>query len=100
VDEQENYADLDTGAVGIALFSRPLMAEAVGTAGNPSTSDAQSPAALIFAVDDVDATVAQLEAMGVVLVTPPMDRPDWGIRTAHFYEPDRNLLEINQPHPR
>jgi catechol 2,3-dioxygenase-like lactoylglutathione lyase family enzyme len=26
-----------------------------------------------------------------------MDRPEWGIRTAHFRDPDGNLIEINQP---
>lgn len=31
--------------------------------------------------------------------TPSQDRPDWGVRVAHFRDPDGNLIEINQNLP-
>ena len=36
-----------------------------------------------------------LRAQGVALVAEPQDRSDWMIRTAHFRDPDGNLIEIN-----
>ncbi len=44
-------------------------------------------------VDDVDAKVAELTALGVEFVNGPMDRP-WGIRTALFRDPAGTLWEI------
>jgi catechol 2,3-dioxygenase-like lactoylglutathione lyase family enzyme len=52
---------------------------------------------LCFDVGDVDATHRALAGQGVVFLTPPTDRPAWMIRTAHFRDPDGNLVEINAP---
>lgn len=41
-------------------------------------------------------TCRQVAAHGVELATPATDRPDWGIRTAHFRDPAGNLIEIKQ----
>ncbi len=93
-DEDGRYADFQAGDAMVALYDRRLMAEAVGTAGRPADADVQDRAALIFAVEDVDAAWEQLKTRGVDFVTEPQDRPDWGIRTAHFRDPDGNLIEI------
>ena len=95
--EDENYADFETGGVALALFPRTLMAEAVGTMDTPADGEGQDPVALIFAVENVDQAYRDLGARGVDFVTPPQDRPLWGIRTAHFRDPDGNLLEIYSP---
>jgi len=46
-------------------------------------------------VADVDALYADLTARGVTFVRPPADQR-WGLRTAHFADPEGNLWEINQ----
>jgi lactoylglutathione lyase len=51
---------------------------------------------LAVSVADVDAIYADLQAKGVTLVRPPTDQR-WGLRTAHFTDPEGNLWEINQP---
>jgi len=51
----------------------------------------------LFEVPNVDRASQELKTKGVVFETEPMDRPEWGIRTAHFRDPDGNLIEINQP---
>lgn len=51
---------------------------------------------LVAFVDDVDATYAELTAQGVQFVREPIDR-EWGLRTAHFKDPDGNIWEIAQP---
>ncbi|MGB6836799.1 MAG: VOC family protein [Dehalococcoidia bacterium] len=93
-EEKGRYADFRAGDAIVALYKRGLMAEAVGEAEKPSEAEAQDRAALIFAVEDVDATYESLKTKGVTFVTEPTDRPDWGIRAAHFRDPDGNLLEI------
>ena len=92
--EDEVYADFDAHGQGIALFQRELMADAVGTLESAGTSNTVM---LVLATADVDAAADALRAKGVALVTEPTDRPDWGIRTAHFQDPDGNLIEINCP---
>jgi lactoylglutathione lyase len=50
---------------------------------------------LAAGVEDVDATYETLKAKGVTLLRPPTDQP-WGLRTAHFADPEGNIWEINQ----
>ena len=92
--EDDVYADFETGGQGIALFARSLMADAVG--GNASR-DIQDAAVLVLATQNVDEAADTLRAKGVALATEPTDRPLWGIRTAHFRDPDGHLIEINCP---
>jgi catechol 2,3-dioxygenase-like lactoylglutathione lyase family enzyme len=93
-EEGVQYADFKAGDAIVALYDRRLMAEAVGTTGLPSEAEAQDRVVLTCAVEDVDAAYEQLKVRGVQFVTEPRDRPDWGIRTAHFRDPDGNLIEI------
>lgn len=95
--EDDTYADFAIGAVNISLFDRQEMSEAMGTAHLPVQSSAQDKVCLIFSVENVDQSCEQLKARGVQLTVEPTDHPDWGIRTAHFRDPDGNLIEINQP---
>jgi len=95
--ENDVYADFDTGSVTLALFDRQNMSEAVGTTNLPIQAKAQDSVCLCFEVQNVDAACEELKKKGVGLVTEPTDRTGWGIRTAHFRDPDGNLLEINQP---
>jgi lactoylglutathione lyase len=46
-------------------------------------------------VEDVNAAYEALKAKGVTFLRPPTDQP-WGLRTAHFADPEGNLWEINQ----
>lgn len=46
-------------------------------------------------VDDVDATYEMLRSKGATLLRPPTDQP-WGLRTAHFADPEGNPWEIHQ----
>ena len=50
---------------------------------------------LYFGCPDVDAAYEELSTKGVTFVRPPTDQP-WGLRTAHFADPEGNLWEINQ----
>ncbi|HJT55199.1 MAG TPA: VOC family protein [Ktedonobacteraceae bacterium] len=50
---------------------------------------------LAASVADVDAAYKELQAKGVTFLRPPTDQR-WGLRTAHFADPEGNLWEINQ----
>lgn len=50
---------------------------------------------LSYSVKDVDAAYEQLKAKGVNFITTPTDR-SWGMRNAHFTDPEGNVLEINK----
>src|SRR5665213_1790564 len=55
--------------------------------------DAGSRVQFTIDVEDVDATAAELQKSGVVLLNGPMDRP-WGIRTASFQDPSGHIWEF------
>jgi lactoylglutathione lyase len=95
--ENDVYADFNTGGVTLALFDRSAMSTAIGTSNLPGEVHAQDKMCLVFAVDDVDAKCQHLKQQAITLLTEPTDKPDWGIRVAHFRDPDGNLIEINQP---
>ncbi len=95
-DEAGPYAEFRANGEILGLFERRLMAQLVGTAGLPAAAGVQDPVCLCFAVDDVDQIANSLKAKGATVVTEPRDRPDWGIRTAHFRDPDGTLIEINK----
>ena len=94
--EGDTYADFVIGPVNLSLFDKSEMAATVGAPTQPARPPSQDYVCLVFAVDDVDAACGRLQAHGVALVTEPTDHPGWGIRTAHFRDPDGNLIEINQ----
>ena len=95
-DEESGYADFHTGDVTLSLFDQAEMMQAIEVAP-ASTVEGPDRVALIFATEDVDMRVTELEAKGVQLVAPPTDHPEWGIRTAHFRDPDGTLLEVFSP---
>ncbi len=97
--ENDVYADFNTGEVTLALFDRLEMSKAIGTTQLPAEAEAQDKIALIFSVQDVDATWQELKQWGVSLSTGPADRPDWGMRSAYIRDPAGNLIEIYQPLP-
>jgi catechol 2,3-dioxygenase-like lactoylglutathione lyase family enzyme len=44
----------------------------------------------------VNQAYSDLSGKGVVFITGPHDRPEWGIRVAHFRDPDGTLIEVYQ----
>ncbi|QLE47452.1 VOC family protein [Nostoc sp. C057] len=93
-DEESGYAELNTGYLKLGLFKKELMAEVVPRIEQPSYIVNRDKIVLVFAVDNVDEVYEQVKNQNSIVVTEPQDRPDWGIRTAHFRDPDGNLIEI------
>lgn len=79
VDSPPRYARFETPAGG--TFSI-----------HATTSVATDSAVVIyFEVDDVDATVARLQARGIEFEAPPVDQ-DWLWREAYLRDPARNRI--------
>ena len=77
------------------LLSPSGAANLLGTEANKLKIDGAPRGLLAASVADVDAAYAELKAKGVTFVRPPTDQ-NWGLRTAHFADPEGNLWEINQ----
>ena len=92
-DESMGYAYFDTGNAGLELFSRDGFAASLGEATPPPIQVGHQ-AVIVFRVDDVDATYADLVKRGAKKIAAPVDRPVWQARTAHFSDPDGYLVEI------
>ena len=72
VDEDGNYASLQTPGTTLSLQSRRGFLDALGAGEDAAEPDrCGERLALIFSVDDVSRAAAELERHGVELVSPP-----------------------------
>jgi len=79
----------------LILLSPRGAADLLGTQVHEQKIEGGPRGLLAAGVADVDAAYEELKAKGVTFVRPPTDQP-WGLRTAHFADPEGNLWEINQ----
>jgi catechol 2,3-dioxygenase-like lactoylglutathione lyase family enzyme len=78
----------------LILLSSEGAADLLGAQGNSLKIEGGPRGLLAAGVADVDAAYEELKAKGVTFVRPPTDQP-WGLRTAHFADPEGTLWEIN-----
>ena len=89
------YASFDIGLPsGLSIFKSDLMAEALGNADKALPSGFRDRSAIIIKVTDIDETWKELSSRGVKFISKPKEMPGWGMRVAHFRDPEGNLLEI------
>ena len=79
----------------LTLLSVSGAADLLGSNPHELKIDGAPRVVLAAGVEDVNAAYATLKAEGVTFLRPPTDQP-WGLRTAHFADPEGNLWEINQ----
>ncbi|MED1954225.1 VOC family protein [Brevibacillus centrosporus] len=96
--ENSSYADFEAGNTTLALFDRTEMSHAIGTENLPIESPPSlDKVSLIFNVESVDEMYNSLRDKGIEFITEPTDKKGWGIRVAHFRDPDGTLIEIYEP---
>lgn len=94
-DLGEVYASFNIGIPGgLALFKSELMNMALGISAMENRRGSNDQFALILEVENVDESYERLKKKGIDFITVPMDMDDWGIRVAHFRDPESNLIEI------
>ena len=93
-DKDSAYFELEGASLLLLTIAgaQDLLSREAVAAQHPTQSSSQ----LVAFVDDVDAVYADLVAQGVEFVREPVDRA-WGMRTAHFRDPDGNIWEIARP---
>ncbi len=79
----------------LILLSVSGAADLLGADPNELKIDGAPRVVLAAGVESVDAVYEALKAKGVTFLRPPTDQR-WGLRTAHFADPEGNLWEINQ----
>lgn len=88
------YAQLDTGATRLALYTRRAMEKTLGM--SLAAPAANAPGFEVgFKVADVDVAFSDLIAGGALPLVPPTNRL-WGQRTAYVRDPDGHLVELAQ----
>jgi catechol 2,3-dioxygenase-like lactoylglutathione lyase family enzyme len=90
-----DYASFNIGIPsGLSIFKSDLMASVIGNSERPLPTDKREKIAIILKVENVDQSYQDLSEKGVKFITLPSDMAGWGIRVAHFRDPERNLIEI------
>ncbi len=81
--------------LSLILLSPAGTADVLGTAAQVIPGAGGPRGYLATSVTDVDGAYELLKARGVRFVQPPTDKL-WGLRMAHFTDPEGNLWEITQ----
>jgi catechol 2,3-dioxygenase-like lactoylglutathione lyase family enzyme len=74
----------------LSLFEREAMQTA--EPGLPLTLAGGQHGVIAFEVEGLDSYCDGLREKGVDLASAETNHPEWGLRTAFLYDPDRNLL--------
>lgn len=90
--EDEDSAVFDFGNTIVNLLKTTAADELIAPAA-VADRQAGTRLQLTIAVEDVDATCADLATRGVALLNGPIDRP-WGVRTASFVDPGGHIWEV------
>lgn len=91
------YDEFATADAMLSIYDKKSMLSTLGNAFKSTIEDNSHSFVIIFQVKNVDQEYELLKKRGITFVTSPTDRPEWIIRTAHFQDPDGNLIELNQP---
>ena len=90
------YEEFETKDAKLSIYDKKFMIneiEGVKETGNVSNDQF----VIILRVENVEEVYNKLKTKGIEFLTPPVNRKNWAIKTAHFRDPDGNLIEINQP---
>lgn len=84
----EQEPDVD-GGVDYRFYNAQLIVFKLEDEKAPSTKDI----ALIYAVDDVDKEYRRIVSQGIIVNSPPTDKP-WGVRSFFVKDPDGNTVSF------
>lgn len=90
------YEEFETKDAKLSIYDKKFMINEIKEmkeTGNVSNDQF----VIILAVESVDEVYNKLKSKGIEFIAPPVNRKNWSVKTAHFRDPDGNLIEINQP---
>ena len=86
----DGYIEFEMDNTKFSLFERSKLPGLIcREGGNPPCGEVG------FRIEDVDAEADRLRALGVEILSGPVDRP-WHERTLHIADPDGNIIEFAQ----
>ncbi len=95
IENHGGYAELRANErMKLSLFDRKAMEGALPMVHASAVNGHRS--VLEFSIDALDEFCETLRTKGVMFVSEPTDRPDWGIRTAYIQDLDGNLISLYQ----
>jgi lactoylglutathione lyase len=95
-DSDPEGATFALGDLYVILLQASAAADLLGKEASELSLEGGPRGLLAAGVEKVDAVYETLKAKGVTFLRPPTNQP-WGLRTAHFADPEGNVWEINQP---
>jgi lactoylglutathione lyase len=96
IESDSNGVTIQMENVYFILLEVSAAASLIGKPGHDLTPMGGPRGLLAASVENVDAVYAALSAKGVTFLVQPTNQ-SWGLRTAHFADPEGNIWEINQP---
>lgn len=91
-DAGQFYAYFEAGSARLELLKADYFASELGE--EFASVQTRQRGVIVFNVDDVDATYADLVKRGATSIAPPKDRVEWHCRSAHLAAPDGYIIEI------
>ncbi|MGB6454560.1 MAG: glyoxalase superfamily protein [Streptosporangiaceae bacterium] len=91
----ERSASFSLGPDGLLLVNHAAADDLLSPADVDHEDARGARSVQVTVVDDVDAAYAELRAKGVEFIRAPEDR-SWGMRCAHFKDPEGNVWEIHK----
>jgi len=95
MDEDPQSAIFKLDTVMLMLLTNAAAQDLLSDEAVATQRPAGARSQLVSFVDDVDAVYQELAAKGVEFIRTPVDRA-WGMRTAHFRDPDGHVWELAQ----
>jgi lactoylglutathione lyase len=92
----DNDAYFQLGPDGLLLIDGATADDLLSPADVDDDPARGARSVLASTVEDVDAAYEELRSRGAEFIRPPEDRA-WGLRCAHFKDPDGNVWEIHTP---
>ncbi|MGB3535955.1 MAG: VOC family protein [Microcoleaceae cyanobacterium] len=95
-DEQDEYAEFDTGSILITLFNREKLGDFIADINTLTYDKNSASVVLSFQVSNLEEAITHLESKGVEMLNMPTNYPDRGFVSTCFRDPDGNLIEIQE----
>ncbi len=95
-DEDPQSVMFSLGSAMLLLIANSAGQELLGDGAIATSRPSGTTFQMVSFVEEVDALFSDLTAKGVEFVRQPVGQP-WGLRTAHFKDPEGNVWELAQP---
>ncbi|MDH5402544.1 MAG: VOC family protein [Candidatus Heimdallarchaeota archaeon] len=91
------YAEFELSNSLLAIYQRKLM-DKILQIKDRQLAEFQEKTIIVIRVSDIDKTYIDLKNKGIFFLNKPTIQEEWYLKTAHFRDPDGNIIELNTPY--